>query len=146
MICIAGDAEIYRLLATVPEHQKLFVPMVAYELYPTVLSLWDIMLAPLLDNHFNQAKSDIKLVDAGARGIPFVASNMGVYKEWLYGGTKVDDNGWYEAIKTYVTDKELREEHAKQGKRYAKQRDMLELGVVWRNVIEEVIRENETRY
>lgn len=143
MVCIAGDPEIYRFFVSVPENQKLFIPMVPYDLYPITLSMWDIMLVPLLNNHFNRAKSDIKLVDAGARGIPYVASNMPVYWEWETGGTLADDDAWYGAIKRYVEDAELRSEHGKAGKKAAKSRDMLELGTLWRDVIEEVIRERQ---
>lgn len=143
MICIAGDPEIYHFFMSVPEKQKLFVPMLQYQLYPITLSLWDIMLAPLLDNHFNRAKSDIKLVDAGAKGIPFIASDMPVYSGWPMGGLFAKDDQWYEALSWLVENEEKRKELGKEGHITSKKRDMLELGTLWRNAIEEVISEQE---
>jgi glycosyltransferase involved in cell wall biosynthesis len=146
MICIAGDTEIYQMFATVKEKQKLFVPMVPYEMYPITLSLWDIMLVPLLNNHFNCAKSDIKLVDAGAMGIPYIASNMPVYWDWPgpdldSPGLIVDDDAWYAAIKSLVIDEDKRKKMGKAGKKASRTREMMELGLLWRDVIEETIQD-----
>jgi glycosyltransferase involved in cell wall biosynthesis len=141
MICVGGDPEIYRMFATSPEKQKLFVPMVPYEMYPVTMSQWDILLAPLLDNHFNRAKSDIKLVDAGAKGIPYIASSMSAYNDWPHGGVRVKDDEWYTAIKAFVEDKDMRDEYAKEGRKVAKTREMMELGPMWRDVIEETIQD-----
>lgn len=142
IICIAGDPEIYQMFATVQEKQKLFVPMVPYDLYPITLSLWDILLAPLLNSDFNMAKSDIKLVDAGAKGIPYVASDMPVYRPWHKGegnfaGILSNDDDWYENLKYLIlAGKEGREKMGKAGKKAATTREMIELGPLWKNVIE----------
>lgn len=41
---------------------------------------FDIGIAPLVDNHFNKAKSNIKFLEYSAMGIPTVASNVEPYK------------------------------------------------------------------
>lgn len=42
------------------------------------------MVAPLQDNTFNRAKSDLKLVEAGCFGIPIVCQDMCTYEDALY--------------------------------------------------------------
>jgi glycosyltransferase involved in cell wall biosynthesis len=143
MISIAGDPEIYRLFATVKEKQKMFFPMFPYDLYPIVLSCWDIMLAPLLNDEFNKAKSDIKLVDAGAKGIPFIASDMPVYQEWTKGGVLAKDDEWYEALKLLVENEDIRKGYGADGKKASRIREMLELGEKWREVIDLAITDAE---
>jgi glycosyltransferase involved in cell wall biosynthesis len=146
-----GDPEIYRMFATTPEKQKLFMPMVPYELYPLMLSLWDIMLVPLLENHFNMAKSDIKLVEAGAKGIPYIASKMPVYEPWFKevgnkAGMLSTNNEWYENIKYLVQNPEERMKMGKAGKAAAKTREMMELGKLWRAVIDQAIYDMKENY
>jgi len=144
MISIAGDLEIYKHFVNVPDNQKLFMPMIPYQFYPTLLSTWDILLAPLEDTHFNRGKSDIKLVDACAKGIPFVASDMPVYSNWSGGGTTViGEEGWYNAITQFIEDSSLCETIGKQGKVAAKLREMTRLAKQWNKVIEEAINAKE---
>lgn len=143
MISIAGDPNIYRMFATVKENQKNFIPMVPYDMYPMTLSHWDIMLVPLLNNRFNNAKSDIKLVDAGARGIPYIASDMPVYQNWPGGGVLAADDEWYEALKLLVENEDIRQDYAKDGKKAAKQREMVNLAEDWKNTIELAIADGE---
>jgi glycosyltransferase involved in cell wall biosynthesis len=146
MICIAGDYEIYRYFAPAPEKQRGMIPMVRYELYPLVLSTWDILIAPLLNTEFNRAKSDIKLVDACARGIPFVASDMPVYSNWDKGGILASDDEWYDVLKRLVEDSELRKRLGQEGKKNAKEREMIELGDLWADTIEKTIVDNMEVY
>ena len=142
MVCIAGDHEIYNLLKAVPEKQKLFIPMTYYDLYPAVMGWWDVMLAPLLDNEFNRAKSDIKLVDAGAKGIPFICSDMPVYTNWPGGGIAIpdEDKSWYESMALLIEDKDLYRTLAHNGREAAKLREMTKLAKVWNGAIEEVMK------
>lgn len=64
----------------------------------------DIALGPLLDNPFNEGKSNIKWQEATRAGAAFIASNIGPYKDLkntvnavLVNNTTED---WYQAIKT----------------------------------------------
>ena len=128
----------------VKESQKLFIPMAPYHLYPLTLAMWDVMLVPLRNMDFNAAKSDIKLVDAGAKGIPFIASDVPVYRDWPHGGKTIsNDDLWYETIELFIKDKATYDNCVQLGKREAKKRDMIELHDLWRDVIENAIEENE---
>jgi hypothetical protein len=142
MVCIAGDPEIYNMLKRIPEKQKLFVPMVSYDVYPAMLSLWDVMLAPLLDNEFNQAKSDIKLVDAGAKMIPYICSKMPVYSNWPGGGFEVghESDEWYGALEYLFTHPDEAKTIARNGHDAARGREMTKMSKVWKEAIEGVLK------
>jgi hypothetical protein len=56
-------------------------PMCAIFDYPTIMDSFNIGIIPLRDTPFNHAKSDIKGLEYGARGIPFVASPSPAYVE-----------------------------------------------------------------
>lgn len=74
------------------------------KLFPTFN--FDIALAPLEDNIFNQGKSDIKWQEYTRAGSPVIASNVGPYKTLKDGvnAMLVDNNAeaWYKAIKTLI--------------------------------------------
>lgn len=70
------DEAVHVLKATDPEN------------YPSLLTM-DVGIAPLSDVPFNRAKSDIKLLEYSAAGIPWVASDLpsysGLVSEWGMG-------------------------------------------------------------
>ena len=82
------------------------------ESYPILFKNVDIILAPLKYNKFNVVKSPLKIIEAGARGIPVIASDVWQYRENIVNG--VDgfivrtQNEWKKYITTLVTDEELR--------------------------------------
>jgi len=43
---------------------------------------WVGALAPLLDNPFNSSKSDIKILESRALGLPVIAADVGPYRDW----------------------------------------------------------------
>ncbi len=55
---------------------------VAFDTHPGVYSLFDINLAPLERTPFNICKSDLRLIEGGAQGVPYVASNVAPYTEF----------------------------------------------------------------
>ena len=46
-------------------------------------NLIDIALAPLEDNEFNRCKSSLKILEAGAFGVPIICSNVEPYKDFI---------------------------------------------------------------
>ena len=107
-VVIGQDAEIYQMFDKFPEDRKLFLPPVPYSFYPIILSYIDIWLAPLQDNKFNASKSDIKLVDAGARVIPWIASPMPAYSAWKWGGILANTPDEWKAAIISLLDPERR--------------------------------------
>lgn len=75
---------------------------------------FDIGIAPLLPNKFNESKSYIKALEYAALGIPVVASNVGPYKEFVQHGKTgflVDRPGqWTEYLGILLNDPGLRAE------------------------------------
>jgi hypothetical protein len=71
---------------------------------------WDVALAPLVDDYFNAAKSDLKLLEYAALGLPTVASNVGPYRDHLQPSVVVDNTtaAWKSGI-TKVLAKSLGE-------------------------------------
>lgn len=83
-IIIGNDGYLLNYLNDVPESQKGFIPPLAYDDYPNTYKVVDILLAPLEFNHFNCAKSTIKLIEATATGTPYIASCLPMYSEFTY--------------------------------------------------------------
>ena len=139
-IVIAADPEIYRMLKQVKEQQKMFLPMVRYEDYPHTLTYYDILIAPLEDTPFNNAKSDIKLVDAGAAKIPFVASDVPIYQGdlWRECGFLVHGkDGWFEALEKLVLYPEIREMMGEECRNQAELRHISALSEDWLKIYKE---------
>lgn len=138
-IVIGGDPDIFNEFWDVTENQKLFLVGTSYERYPGMFAFWDMLVCPLRDTEFNRCKSDIKLVEAGARGIPWIASPLPQYDIWKTGGIFSPDNGWYNSIMTLIESGELRQSLGNIGHAQAMTRTSEELGKLWLNVVKEVI-------
>jgi glycosyltransferase involved in cell wall biosynthesis len=97
-------------------------------LYPLMISDIDIMLAPLVKNPYNEAKSRIKLIEASAYSIPAVTSNISPYKQVIengkngflvnnklsFGGNTVNNTqGWKDAIGELIENEKLRKDMGK---------------------------------
>lgn len=85
--------------------------------YAYMLDETDILLAPLVDNKFNNMKSNLKQVEASTRKIPIICSDVvpynvdGVDKEncFLIKSTKNEGRTWFRALKKLIIDPELRQ-------------------------------------
>lgn len=123
-LVVGGDEQIYNRFVDTPEERKLFLPGVPYADYPLMFRLIDMLVVPLRDTHFNRAKSDIKLVEAGATFTPWVASPMPVYQAWEAGGTFAgnSEQEWYESLAAMIGDSALRQHLAASGNTKAQQR------------------------
>jgi glycosyltransferase involved in cell wall biosynthesis len=85
-----------------PEDAVLRVPASDPEMYPSLLTM-DVGIAPLRDAPFNHAKSDIKLLEYSAAGIPWIASNLSAYSklasDWGIGRTAKKATQWIKHMK-----------------------------------------------
>ncbi|MDE3205585.1 MAG: glycosyltransferase family 4 protein [Acidobacteriota bacterium] len=70
-------ADLLGLRPETPTTERLMVPVSEY---PSLFEGIDLFIAPLADTPFNLAKSSIKLLEASASGIPWVASDIGPYR------------------------------------------------------------------
>ncbi len=138
-IVVIGNPQAYRLFESLPENRRMYLPVVANEEFPYLLSQLDILLVPLRNLPYNLSLPDTILVEAGARGIPWVASPIPSFRHWSNGGIiseSVDE--WHLNLRHLVMDRELRQNLGQAGKSAAKSREMDQLGRLWIEMLSQV--------
>jgi glycosyltransferase involved in cell wall biosynthesis len=99
------------MLGACPEHLRPFVhefhKEVAIDLYPAWLASLnlDLALAPLADNLLHRSKSNLRVLEYGACGVPVICSNLEPYRDGL--PVKRVNNcseSWLEAIRAHIND------------------------------------------
>jgi len=122
----------------------IVLPWHPFHDYPTSMAwgVFDFAIAPLTDCEFNYAKSDIKILEAGALGIPIVCSNIGPYRDPPLDAVFRTENtteAWYEALKVVALDKDLRAKVGQTCYDWVKTcRTSATLGYLWYDFIQEV--------
>ncbi|OJG23185.1 hypothetical protein RU98_GL001918 [Enterococcus caccae] len=95
-----------------PYHDRIKLhPFVSWQKLPKLISEVDINLAPLVNSIFNEAKSEIKWIEASLVKVPTVASNIGAFKEMIVDnetGILVEDDEWYSKLEKMIQSMELR--------------------------------------
>lgn len=90
-------------------------PFVPWKDLPELVSKVDINLAPLVNSIFNEAKSEIKWLEAALVKVPTLASDLGAFNEMIEdektGGLVADDQ-WYEKLRYWIQKPDLRKEIA----------------------------------
>lgn len=82
--------------------------------YPQEVAGWgmDIGIAPLRDNNFNRAKSNLRWLEFSALKIPTVASRVRPFKESVTEGVDgllcSSEKEWYDALKSLIVDESRR--------------------------------------
>jgi glycosyltransferase involved in cell wall biosynthesis len=78
---------------------------------PDTIAQFDVALAPIADVSFNRVRSNIKVKEYAACGVPWLASPIGPYRDLgeQQGGRLVPDFGWVDALADVVTDDRARE-------------------------------------
>jgi glycosyltransferase involved in cell wall biosynthesis len=73
---------------------------------PDMIARFDVGLAPIANVSFNRVRSNVKVKEYAAAGVPWLASPIGPYKEMgeEQGGRLVADYSWAEALAEVVTD------------------------------------------
>lgn len=90
--------------------------------YPLTLASkgWDIAVAPVINNSFGNCKSDLKIKEYAAAGIPVIASPIVPYLETVDNGATTafakTFEEWYNEINKLINDRELRDEIIKKNK------------------------------
>jgi len=94
--------------------QRDFVPVAEFAVNWTSWQ-WDISLAPLENNSFNQSKSSIKLLEASTQKIPCVASDIGEYSKFASSSHLLkqaimckNEVSWMKSITNLVEDEAFR--------------------------------------
>lgn len=89
---------------------------------PQHMAYYDIGIAPLVDIPFNAARSNIKVKEYAASGVPWLASPRAPYRALgeREGGLLVEDDAWDAALEALICDKRRRKQLARAGKSWAK--------------------------
>lgn len=97
-------------------------PGVNFRELPRRMGGWDIGIAPLADLPHNRARSDIKLKEYAASGLPWLASPLGPYLGLggEQGGRLVPDHGWFEALEALASQRRERRRLARNAKAWSK--------------------------
>jgi glycosyltransferase involved in cell wall biosynthesis len=105
---------------------------------PARIGGWDVGIAPLADIPFNHARSDIKLKEYAALGVPWLASPVGPYVGLgeEQGGRLVPDDGWFEALDRLVSNRRDRKRLAKKAKKWAKSQTIDAVADRWESVFQ----------
>lgn len=103
------------------------------------MAVGDIGIAPLCDIPWNQARSNIKLKEYAAAGLPWLASPVGAYRDMgeQQGGRLVADDCWHDALGQLITDARARRKLAKRAAKWAKGESILGHARRWEHVFED---------
>lgn len=127
-------------------HEHWGVPL---DQYPSALAAkgWDIALAPIIETSFNACKSDIKLKEYSALGIPAVASPVRPYLDAVKNGCPaLLANGfdeWYDVLVKLIRDEDERQCISKEAKKWASGNWIQDRVLEIRDLYEKVINEAE---
>jgi glycosyltransferase involved in cell wall biosynthesis len=104
--------------------------------------LFDIGYAPLTDNAFNRARSNVKLKEYAAAGVPWLASPVGPYAALgeHEGGQLVSDSDWATAFERLVEDFALRRRLARNARSWAASQSLAVAAAKWERVYRAALR------
>jgi hypothetical protein len=99
-----------------------------------VADTFDVGLAPLARTAFNRSKSDLRLLELAALGIPWLATDHGPYsvEGEAEGGWRVArPGGWREGLTQLSGSAGARDELREQGRAWARLRTVTEILPFW---------------
>ena len=140
-LVISGDPQVFQLFDSIPESRRLYLPVVSPEDQPHLLEQIDILLVPLRNTPFNDSLSDRRLVEASVHGIPWVASPIPAHVAWKAGGLVANTlDEWHTHLRQLIQDSDLRSLLSWTGRELAKTRTPAQLGSLWVEVINDVLK------
>jgi glycosyltransferase involved in cell wall biosynthesis len=130
-----------------PSERYTRTDAVPFEQLGRQLVRFDIGIAPIVENPFNRARSNIKVKEYAAAGVPWLASPIGPYAELgeKQGGRLVPDDRWYEALHELISSGRLRRKLAKRGRRWAEEEMLARHAGEWEAAFTEAIERGRTR-
>jgi glycosyltransferase involved in cell wall biosynthesis len=136
MLVIAGEPAVYEEFAALPEARRLYLPPMAYDDFPFTLAHFDVLLLPWRDLPYNRSRSDLAALEAGVRGLPWVASPVPAYEEWGAGGLFAATEGeWHATLKWLIEDPATRRDLGEAGRAKALPRDAAASAEAWQRLV-----------
>lgn len=78
----AGVVSRWVLQMRLPRRRCCVVDRFPFDTHPSAYGLFDIGIAPLAPNAYNRCKSELKLMELGAKGLPYVATRIAPYNRF----------------------------------------------------------------
>jgi glycosyltransferase involved in cell wall biosynthesis len=139
-LVVCGDSITYKMFENITENRRVFLPPVPDEDMSYILSQLDILLVPLNTTPFHLVTTDCLLMQAGVKGIPWIASPMPDFIHWQAGGVTAENpDEWHSYLRQFVQDRELRITLGQAGKNQANKREEAEIGARWFEVVNSLI-------
>jgi glycosyltransferase involved in cell wall biosynthesis len=109
---------------------------------------FDIGIAPLADSPFNASRSNVKLKEYAALGVPWLASPVGPYADLGsdQGGRLVRDADWELAISELIEHPLRRRRLAQRARTWAKTQTIEEAAPRWEAVFEDALRRTRAEF
>lgn len=106
---------------------------------PTTIATFDLALAPLADTSFNRVRSNIKVKEYAAAGVPWLASAIGPYKGLgeEQGGRLVTNFGWADELAALIEDDAARAQLAERAAAWGKTQTVTGNAEKWEAVFAE---------
>lgn len=140
-LVVIGDLQAYRLFDSLAETRRMYLPMVPAEEFPYLLGQLDILIVPLRNQPYASSLSDLPLVQAGVKGIPWVASPITAFKNWQAGGLVADTpEEWHLYLRQLVLDAETRAGLGQAGQQAALKREASNLSQGWVDLFEQLLQ------
>ena len=105
---------------------------------PERIGGFDVGIAPLADIPANRTRSDIKLKEYAASGVPWLASPVGPYQGMgeVQGGWLVADDGWSEALDRLIGHRLVRWRLGRRGAAWARRQTIAAVADRWEKVFQ----------
>jgi len=104
---------------------------------------FDIGIAPLANMPFNDGRSDVKLREYAAAGVPWVASAVGPYLGHgpEEGGQLVEDDEWLDALDALIRSPRELGKRRKSARKWAKRENVDRMADLWESMLADVLDE-----
>lgn len=114
-----------------------WIKHVPFEQLPRTVAEFDVGIAPLIDIPFNRSRSNVKLKEYGAQGVPWLASPIGPYAGLgeAEGGRLVEAEDWLDALSAIVDDARGRRRLARRARKWASGQTIGRHGDAWEAVL-----------
>lgn len=89
--------------------------------YMNFYAYGDVAIVPLVDSKFNSMKSNLKVLEAGCKYLPVLASYVEPYKDCPYIVNVGSQSDWYKQIKRLANDQALRDELGKENGQWCRE-------------------------
>jgi glycosyltransferase involved in cell wall biosynthesis len=111
-------------------------PRVPFASLIDALREFDVGIAPMADIDFNRARSNVKVKEYAAAGIPWLASPVGEYARLgiRQGGRLVDDGAWGEALSRLIRSRRGRAILSSQGRLWARRETIAVRAHLWEKI------------